>query len=82
MRNEHSADARPVFGYVRVSSDKQETARQEQTLPARHAALPDGLASNPLELFYDDGISAWSGKQRPGFEEMFARIQRGEASAL
>lgn len=75
-------DTRPVFGYVRVSTNKQETLRQESTLPQRHATLPDGLDSNPLELFYDDGISAWSGKARPGFEEMLTRIKTGEASAL
>jgi DNA invertase Pin-like site-specific DNA recombinase len=77
-----ASDTRPVFGYVRVSTDQQETERQEQTLPARHASLPDGLSLNELELFYDHGISAWSGKTRPGFEEMFARIERREASAL
>ena len=54
----HDQDERPVFGYVRVSSDRQETERQESTIPHRHASLPDGLDSNDLELFYDHGISA------------------------
>jgi DNA invertase Pin-like site-specific DNA recombinase len=75
-------DSRPVFGYVRVSTDRQETERQQQTIPQRHATLPDGLSERPLELFYDHGISAWSGKPRPSFEQMFARVRRGEASAL
>jgi DNA invertase Pin-like site-specific DNA recombinase len=75
-------DGRTVFGYIRVSTDRQEVARQEQTIPARHAKLPDGLAGNALELFDDYGISAWSGKPRPGFDEMLVRIRRGEASAL
>jgi DNA invertase Pin-like site-specific DNA recombinase len=75
-------DTRAVFGYVRVSTDQQETERQEQTLPTRHASLPDGLSLNELELFYDHGISAFTGKQRPGFNEMFDRIKNREASAL
>jgi DNA invertase Pin-like site-specific DNA recombinase len=75
-------DTRPVFGYVRVSTNRQETERQQDTIPARHSGLPDGLASNPLELFYDHGISAWSGKPRPDFERMLERVKRREASAL
>jgi len=75
-------DTRPVFGYVRVSTKPQEVERQEASLPARHASLPDGLALNRLELFNDSGISGWSGKERPDFAEMFRRIERGEASAL
>jgi site-specific DNA recombinase len=76
------SDTRPVFGYVRVSTDKQETERQQGTIPVCHAALPDGLSENELELFYDHGISAWSGKTRPDFERMFEHIRNGEASAL
>jgi DNA invertase Pin-like site-specific DNA recombinase len=79
---ERSSDTRPVAGYVRVSTDRQETERQEASIPQRHRSLPDGLADRPLELFYDHGVSAWSGTTRPGFEEMFARIERGEFSAL
>lgn len=75
-------DDRPVFGYIRVSTDRQEVQRQQGTLPERHNSLPDGLHARKLELFYDNGISAWSGATRPGFEEMFARITRGEAAAL
>jgi DNA invertase Pin-like site-specific DNA recombinase len=77
-----TTDTRPVFGYIRVSTDRQETERQEQTLPVRHASLPDGLADSPLDLFYDHGISAWSGKTRPGFDAMRARIANGEAAAI
>jgi site-specific DNA recombinase len=76
------AQHRSVFGYVRVSTKAQEVKRQQTTIPLRHGALPDGLADDPLELFYDHGISAWSGKARPGYEEMYARISAGEASAL
>ena len=65
-------DTRPGRGYVRVSTNAQELERQEQSIPARHASLPDGLAANDLDLFYDHGISAFSGKPRPGFEEMLA----------
>jgi DNA invertase Pin-like site-specific DNA recombinase len=76
-------DERPVFGYVRVSTNKQETERQEHTIPRRLATLPDGLAGNDLELFYRDrGKSAWSGKPRPDFERMMERIKNREASAL
>jgi len=78
----NASDNRPVFGYVRVSTDKQETERQERSIPGRHESLPDGLDNRELELFYDHGISAWSGKPRPGFEQMFERIERGEAAAL
>lgn len=81
-------EARAVFGYVRVSTKQQEVERQEASLPARHATLPDGLADAPLELFYDPGISAWQRdkkgnlKTRPDFEKMFARIRAGECAAL
>lgn len=80
---DHAQDEkRPGCGYIRVSSDKQECARQEQSIPARHATLPDGLSENGIDLFYDEGISAWSGKHRPGFEEMLESIRRGERSFL
>lgn len=75
-------DTRPVFGYTRVSSNQQEIARQEQTIPAHHERLPDGLAANDLILFSDDGISGYKDVRRPYFEELRARIERGEASAL
>jgi DNA invertase Pin-like site-specific DNA recombinase len=75
-------DTRPVFGYVRVSTKEQEVARQKQTIPARLRTLPNGLSQNALELFYDDGISGFTGKPRPGYESMLARIAAGEASAL
>lgn len=78
-----ASDDRPVFGYVRVSTDRQETERQEHTIPLRHTSLPDGLASNPLELFCDDGISGYKKNvRRPDFDAMRARIESGEASAL
>jgi DNA invertase Pin-like site-specific DNA recombinase len=75
-------EARAVFGYVRVSTKQQEVERQEGSIPTRHSGLPDGLADAPLELFYDHGISAWSGKTRPDFEKMFERIRAGECAAL
>lgn len=76
------ADVRPVAGYVRVSTKAQEVERQEASIPARHSSLPDGLASNALELFDDKGLSAYSGRTRPGYEAMVERIARGEFSAL
>ena len=83
MTDKATRDTRPVFGYIRVSTDQQETQRQEQTIP-RPATPRSRTASarTQLELFYDHGSSAWSGKPRPGFDEMFARIKAGEASAL
>lgn len=75
-------DSRPVFGYIRVSSNQQEIERQERTLPEQHKRLPDGLSQNDLVLFTDEGISAYKDTHRPGFEELRARIARGEASAL
>jgi DNA invertase Pin-like site-specific DNA recombinase len=77
-----TTDNRAVFGYVRVSTNQQEVIRQEETIPSRLAGLPDGLANRSLLLFYDRGISAWSGTARPGFEEMLGRIRQGEAAAL
>jgi DNA invertase Pin-like site-specific DNA recombinase len=79
---DRTLDSRPVFGYVRVSTNRQETERQQHTIPERHKGLPDGLDSNELELFYDHGFSGYSGKPRPDFEKMLARINTGEASAL
>jgi site-specific DNA recombinase len=75
-------EGRYGIGYIRVSSDAQETQRQEQTIPARHAQLPDGLDALRLELIPDNGISAWSGKPRPGFEETMERVQSGNVAFL
>jgi site-specific DNA recombinase len=80
--HEDGTDARSVFAYYRHSDSHQHVARQEINIPARHEQLPDGLSANELVKFYDEGISAWSGKPRPGFAEMCERIERGEASAL
>ena len=78
-----ASDTRPVFGYIRVSSNAQEVERQEQGIPKRHRSLPDNLGDNNLILFYEEhGTSAWSGKPRPTFADMYARLQKGEASAL
>lgn len=76
-------DTRPVFGYVRVSTDRQEVTRQETELPQLHSRLPDGLAENPLRLFYEKhGTSAYTGKPRPGLEDLLAEVNAGNASAL
>ena len=75
-------DERPVFGYLRVSTDGQELERQERTVPERHANLPDGLNENGLILFADHGISAYKDVRRPDYEAMWDRIDRAEASAV
>jgi DNA invertase Pin-like site-specific DNA recombinase len=76
-------DTRRGCGYIRVSTDKQECARQEQTIPERHANLPDGLSERAIDLFYDEGISGYDPtKRRPGFDEMLESIRRGERSFL
>ena len=74
------ASERFVFGYARNSDDPQEIARQETTIRERHKTLPDGLSELELVIFYDEGISGWSGKPRPGFEQMKRRTDAGEAA--
>ena len=77
----HLSGQRKVAGYARNSDDPQEIARQETTILARHATLPDSLSELELVIFHDEGISGWSGKERPGFEEMQERGKTGEFAA-
>ena len=76
-----ATETRSVFGYVRVSTDRARGRRQEQRCPGTRR-MPNGLADLPLELFYDHGISGWSGKTRPGFQQMMERVRNGEAAAV
>lgn len=67
--------------YVRISNDPdadtddggQGVARQEQDC----RALADRLGWTVAHVFSDNDISAYNGKNRPGFEDMLAAVKHG-----
>ena len=73
-----SADGRLAIAYYRCSDPRQDLSVDRQEGEIRAAAERDGFAI--VRTFKDDGISAWSGKERPGFNGMmrFVKERAGE----
>ncbi|MDQ6720231.1 MAG: recombinase family protein, partial [Candidatus Dormibacteraeota bacterium] len=63
--------------YARISDDREKTSvgveRQLKDLRAR--VEHEGWMFEPTDEFRDDNISAFSGKVRPGYEAMMARVR-------
>jgi DNA invertase Pin-like site-specific DNA recombinase len=71
-----------VFIYCRISEDRSGVgagvARQEQDC----RALVERLDGQVVEVFTDNDVSAYSGKRRPGYEDMMTRLEVGEADMV
>ncbi|MGD6980528.1 MULTISPECIES: recombinase family protein [Citricoccus] len=71
-----------AFIYTRISSDRSgdELGIQRQEAICRDYADRHGLMV--VEVFADNDISAFSGKPRPAYEEMLARLRAREVSTV
>jgi site-specific DNA recombinase len=74
--------SRPVAVYVRLSQDrdgtKASTARQEAD--CRALAKARGWKVGPV--FRDNGLSAYSGRERPAFEKLLAAIDASQVGGV
>ncbi|MFH9134401.1 recombinase family protein [Streptomyces sp. NPDC017524] len=84
--NENIATGRQVVRcYVYASAAQSRPGVIEQQVQECRA-LTDGLSTASLDyrvvqVFQDDGASGWSGP-RPGYEQMVAGLERGDADAV
>ncbi|MFJ1782561.1 recombinase family protein [Streptomyces anulatus] len=79
------ADQRVVRCYVYASAAQSRPGvieRQVQECRTLAGNLSTGaLAYRIVQVFQDDGASGWSGP-RPGYEQMVAGLERGDADAV
>lgn len=75
-------EPKPAFGYGRVS---QLAAGQDGSLPTqrRRVDLAAELGGYQIVAWFDDpDVSAFSGKRRPGYEQMMGRLEEIRGGAL
>lgn len=81
-KRSQSTEPRKAAIYCRISSDRtgaeHGVSRQRADCKARAAELGWGVVS----VLVDDDVSAYSGKRRPGYEQLLEQIGRGEVDAL
>ena len=65
----------PAAGYLRMSSDKQETSIDDQRSELIAYAAKRGFVI--VEWYADEGISGWKNKQRIGFQRLIADAPGG-----
>jgi site-specific DNA recombinase len=73
--NRMNTDARTVYIYLRASSSKQ-----DKSVPDQRIACHEYAKKNNIKVeaeFSDDGKSAWSGKERKGFNSLLAACKSG-----
>lgn len=66
----------PAAGYLRMSSDKQDTSIDDQRSELIAYAAKHGYKI--VRWFSDEGIAGWKSKQRIGFKALIADAEEGE----
>jgi site-specific DNA recombinase len=68
--------------YTRISKDREGAGLGVKRQQADCAELADRLGWTIVATYSDDDISAYSGRRRPGYEQMCADLDAGKAQGL
>ena len=74
--------SRPAFIYVRISEDREGAGLGVQRQEADCRDLADSLGWSIVDVLCDNDVSAYSGKPRPAYRDLLARLEAGEATGV
>jgi site-specific DNA recombinase len=75
-------DGKRAAIYARISSKKDTTEQKVDDQIADCRALAERLGLTVVEVFRDDGISANSGRRRPGYDKLLTAVRSGQVDAV
>ena len=81
-KRSQSAEPRKTAIYCRISSDRTGSEHGVNRQRTDCKAKAADLGWDVVSVLVDDDISAYSGKRRPGYEQLLEQIGRGDVNAL